>query len=110
MENMDKTEKALALLDQMAAAGQLNQEKLAMRIKLNNTKKQGIEEESAMKERILEIEKSLEDSEKARVEVVATVYGGTKVVIGRYTKFVKDPLSRVVFLLSDGDISMIPYM
>jgi uncharacterized protein (DUF342 family) len=110
MENMDKTEKALAILDQLAAAGQLNQEKLAMRIKLNNTKKQGIEEESAMKERILEIEKSLEDSEKARVEVVATVYGGTKVVIGRYTKFVKDPLSRVVFLLSNGDISMIPYM
>lgn len=109
-ENLDKSEKALALLDQLAASGQLNQEKLSLRVKLNHTKKQSIEEEAGMKERILEIEKSLEDTEKARVEVIATVYGGTKIVIGRYTKFVKDAISRVVFCLSDGDISMIPYM
>jgi uncharacterized protein (DUF342 family) len=109
-DNLDKTEKALALLDQLAAAGQLNPEKLSMRIKLNNTKKQAAEEESAMRERMLEIEKSLEDTERARVEVVSVVYGGTKIVIGRYTKFVKDALSRVVFCLMDGDIAMIPYM
>lgn len=109
-ENLDKTEKALALLDQLAAAGQLNQEKLSLRVKLNHTKKQAVEEEIALRERILEIEKSLEDTERARVEVVANVYGGTKVVIGRYTKFVKDALARVVFCLSDGDIAMIPYM
>lgn len=109
-ENLDKTEKALGLLDQLAAAGQLNQEKLALRVKLNHTKKQAVEEENAIKERILEIEKSLEETERARVEVIANVYGGTKIVIGRYTKFVKDSLARVVFCLSDGDIALIPYM
>ncbi|KIL39223.1 polymerase [Gordoniibacillus kamchatkensis] len=108
-ENLDKTEKALALLDQLAAAGQLNQEKLSLRVKLNHTKKQSIEEETNIKERILEIEKSLEETERARVEVLATIYGGAKIVIGRYTKFVKDAVSRVVFCLSDGDVSMIPY-
>ncbi|MFC0214364.1 DUF342 domain-containing protein [Paenibacillus chartarius] len=109
-ENLDKTEKALTLLDQMAAAGQLNSEKLALRLKLNHTKKQAVEEENHMRERILEIEKSLEETERARVEVIANVYGGTKIVIGRYTKFVKDAISRVVFCLSEGDIAMIPYM
>jgi uncharacterized protein (DUF342 family) len=110
MENMDKTDKALTLLDQLAAAGQLGPDKVAMRIKLGHSKKQAIEEQNVIRDRILEIEKSLEDSDKAKVEVMSTVYGGVKIVIGRYTKFVKDGMSRLVFVLSDGDITMIPYM
>ena len=78
MENMDKTDKALTLLNQLAAAGQLSPDKVAMRIKLNHTKKQALEEQNTIKERILEIEKSLEDSEKAKIEVLSTIYGGTK--------------------------------
>lgn len=107
-ETKDKSEKALQLLDQMAAAGQLSPEKVAMRIKLNHSKRQTAEELSAVKERILEIEKSLEDSEKAKVEVVSTVYGGTKIVIGRYTKFVKDTAARVKYQLMDGDVAVLP--
>ncbi len=110
MENMDKTDKALSLLDQLAAAGQLGPDKVAMRIKLNHTKKQATAEQTVIKERMLEIEKSLEDSEKAKVEVISTVYGGTKIVIGHYTKFVKDSIMRVVFHLREGDITMKPYM
>lgn len=110
MENLDKTDKALSLLDSLAAAGQLTPDKLAMRVKLNHTKKQTIEEQNTIKERILEIEKSLEDSEQAKVEVLSTVYGGTKIVIGRYTKFIKDPTNRMTFRLSDGDISMSAYV
>ncbi|WP_240159621.1 FapA family protein, partial [Paenibacillus aceris] len=106
MENMDKTDKALTLLDSLAASGHLTPDKVAMRIKLNHTKKQSIEEQNTIKERIFEIEKSLEDSEKAKVEVLSTIYGGTKIVIGRYTKFIKDPTSRMTFRLSEGDISM----
>jgi uncharacterized protein (DUF342 family) len=106
METLEKTDKALHLLDQMAAAGLLSPDKVAMKIKLANSKKQSIEEQNAAKERILEIEKSLEDTEKARVEVASTIYGGTKIVIGRYTKFIKDPTSRVYFRLLDSDIAM----
>ncbi|WP_438446919.1 DUF342 domain-containing protein [Gorillibacterium sp. sgz5001074] len=104
MDNLDKTEKALSLLDQMAAAGQLSPDKLAMRIKLGHTKKQAVDELAHLKERILEIEKTLEDTDKAKVMVGSMVYGGTKIVIGRYTKFVKDPTSRVCFKLDNGDI------
>ncbi|MDQ1913335.1 FapA family protein [Paenibacillus sp. GD4] len=107
-ESLDKTEKALTLLDQLAAAGQLGPDKVGMRIKLNHTKKQAMEDLLTSKERMLEIEKSLEDSENAKVEVLSVVYGGTKLVIGRYTKFIKDPTSRMKFQLSDGDIAMLP--
>ncbi|WP_079910244.1 DUF342 domain-containing protein [Paenibacillus sp. 32352] len=107
-ENFDKTEKALALLDQLAAAGQLGPDKVSMRIKLNHTKKQIAEEQAGYKERIFEIERSLEDSDKAKVEVVSTIYSGVKIVIGRYTKFIKDHVSHVKFQLANGDIAMIP--
>lgn len=106
LDNMDKTDKALTLLDSLAASGQLTPDKVAMRVKLNHTKKQAIDEQNTIKERILEIEKSLEDSDRAKVEVLSTVYGGTKIVIGRYTKFIKDPTNRMTFRLSDGDITM----
>lgn len=107
-DSLDKSDKALVLLDQMAATGQLNPERLAMRIKLTHTKKQSIEEQAAAKERILEIEKTLEDTDKARVEIVSIVYGGTKIVIGRYTRFVKEAAPRVYFKYWDGDIAMLP--
>ncbi|OUM96955.1 MAG: polymerase [Thermobacillus sp. ZCTH02-B1] len=107
-DNLDKTNKALALLDQMAATGQLAPDKLIMRQKLATTKRQLTEELEVVKERILEIEKILENTENARVEVFNTVYGGTKIVIGRYTRFVKEPCSRVYFKFADGEITMLP--
>ncbi|MEF3309755.1 FapA family protein [Paenibacillus sp. GYB004] len=107
-DGLDKTDKALTLLDQLAAAGSLTPEKLAMRIKLSHTKKQATDEQIAFRERILEIEKTLEDTERAKVEVISMVYGGTKIVIGRYTRFVKDATPRVHFMYSEGDISMLP--
>ncbi|GIQ68617.1 hypothetical protein XYCOK13_14410 [Xylanibacillus composti] len=106
-ENLDKTEKALGLLDTMALQGQLSSDKLAMRIKLNNTKKQAQLDLQAKKERMLEIEHSLEDTENAKVIVTGTIFNGSKVVIGRYTRFVKETYSRVVFRLSEGDISIV---
>lgn len=105
---LDKTEKALALLDQYAAAGTLSSDRLAMRIKLTHTKKQTVDEQQEIRERIHEIEKTLEESERATVEVLSTIYGGTKIVIGRYTRFVKDPTPRVRFVYDEGDIAMLP--
>ncbi len=106
-ENLEKTGKALNLLDQMASVGQLSGDKLAMRIKLSNTKKQSTDELTAMKERVMDIEKVLEETEFARVDVGHTIYGGCKVVIGRYTRFVKDPIGRISFKIVDGDVSLV---
>ncbi|AIQ64426.1 polymerase [Paenibacillus stellifer] len=108
IENDDKTTKALHLLDQLAASGALGPDKVAMRIKLNATKQSQQKELAHTRERILEIEQVLENTDRAKVEVVRTIYGGSKIVIGRYTKFVKDTAERVTFRFSDGDISMSP--
>ena len=53
-ENLDKTEKALVLLDQLAATGQLQPDKMAMRTKLGSTKRAVLEEIGTSKERVLE--------------------------------------------------------
>lgn len=109
-DNLDKTEKALVLLDQLAAAGQLTPDKMAMRVKLGSSKRATAEEISEHKERVYEIEKSLEDTDRAKVDAVNVIYGGTKIVIGRYTRFIKDATQRVTFRYSEGDIVMSPYM
>ncbi|MEC0169989.1 FapA family protein [Paenibacillus graminis] len=108
LENEDKTNKALYLLNQLANNGQLSPDKVALRVKLNATKQSHMREEKKIKERILEIEKMLEDTGRARVEVIKTIYGGSKIVIGRYTRFVKDPTERVTFIYSEGDITITP--
>lgn len=110
LENEDKTNKALYLLNQLATNGQLSPDKVALRVKLNATKQSHLRDEKRIKERILEIERMLEDTGRAKVEVVKTIYGGSKIVIGRYTRFVKDPTERVVFLYNEGDITIAPYI
>lgn len=109
IESLDKTDKALTLLDQLAAANQLSPEKLALRVKLTATKRQTLLENDYTKSRILDIEKSLEDTDRSKIDVSNIVYGGTKIVIGRYTKFIKDSSQRVSFRYSEGDIVLIPF-
>lgn len=108
-ENIDKSEKALTMLDQLASIGQLSPDKLALRIKFSATKRQTVDELNTAKERVLEIEKTLEDASIARVDAIHTLWGGTKIVIGRYTRFVKDSSQRVSFRFSEGDIVMVPF-
>lgn len=107
-DNLQKTEKALTILDQLAAAGQLSPDKAAMRVKLANTRKQTLDATETVKDRILQLETMLEDTGKARIEATSTVYGGTKLVMGRHTKMINDPVQRVYFRIDDGDIGMFP--
>lgn len=110
MLNLDKTDKALNLLDQLASMGKLTPDKVEMRSKLGMTKKSNIQELNDMKQRMLEIEKALEDTDKARVDVLKMIYGGSKIVIGRYTKYIKEPISRMSFYYHEGDILMSAYI
>ncbi|MBN2983624.1 DUF342 domain-containing protein [Cohnella algarum] len=109
-DSLDKTDKALAMLNQMAAAGNLTPDRLALRIKLTATQRQTSQELQDAKEAVLEIEKTLEDAESSKVDVVHTIYGGTKIVIGRYTRFIKDTIMRVSFRFIDGEIVPVPYV
>ncbi|MCQ4087215.1 FapA family protein [Saccharibacillus sp. JS10] len=105
-DNMLKTTQALNMLDQMASAGNLSGDKLALRAKLSVTKRKQEQERIHCKERIFEIEQILEDSDRAKVIVTDTIYGGAKIMIGRYTKFLKETSSHVSFQYLEGDIVM----
>lgn len=107
MANLEKTEKALRILDPLASAGQLAPDKMAMRVKLNVTKKSLLQEQTDIRERTFEIEKMLEESGVAKIEVYQHIYGGTKIVIGRSVRFVKDVCKRVCFRMIDGEVGMI---
>lgn len=107
MDNLEKTEKALRILDPLASNGQLSSDRMAMRIKLNVTKKSIVHGQADIRERIFEIEKMLEESGLARVDVLQHVYGGTKIVIGRTVRFVKDVYKRVSFRMIDGEVKHI---
>ncbi|HEY2491368.1 MAG TPA: FapA family protein, partial [Paenibacillus sp.] len=109
-DNMEKTGKGLNMLDQLAALGQLTPDKLSMRIKLKATQSSYVRENTETKDRILEIEKMLEDTGRAKVDIEKTIYGGSKIVIGRYTRYVKDTSERVSFYYHEGDISMVPFI
>jgi len=108
-ENLSSTDKALVILDQMALAGKLTPDRLAMRQKLIQSKSLTTVSVNDAKERMMEIEKMLENSDKSFISVKNSVYGGVKIVIGRYTKYIKDATDSIVFKYSDGDIIMLPY-
>lgn len=108
--NMDKADKALNLLDQLASMGRLTPDKVEMRSKLGASKKSQTQEINDLKERTLDIEKALEETGRARVDVLKMIYGGSKIVIGRYTKYIKEPISRMSFYYTEGDITMSPYV
>jgi uncharacterized protein (DUF342 family) len=108
LENISKTEKALYYLDQLASSGSISKEKLEMRIKLNATKKQLNIELEDMQDRVMEIEKLLDETTNSKVVVNNRIYGGTKIVIGRYTRFITDPASKISLRIIDGEITMVP--
>lgn len=108
-ENLDRTEKALVILDQMAATGKLTPDRLTMRVRLISTKQNSIQELSNIKEQLLEIEKSLENGDRATVSCKNLIYSGVKIVIGRYTRYIKDSASGIIFKYEDGEIVMAPY-
>jgi len=107
MSNLEKTEKALRILDPLALNGQLSNDRMAMRMKLYITKKSIMNDQTDMRERIFEIEKMLEESGASRIDVFQHIYGGSKIVIGRSVRFVKDVCKRVSFRMIDGEVGMV---
>ncbi len=103
---LENTMKALILLDRMATLGKLPADKLDMYSKLTLSRKQVIEEMNMLDERKAEIELILDAAESAKVDVMQTVFGGTKVGIGRYTRNISDTTSKPSFRLKEGEITI----
>ena len=105
-ENLDKTEKGLKILEQMASGAPLPPDKQELLSKFQRTRRQLREQQAISRERIQELEHIIENADLAKVEVGGVIYGGSKIVIGRYTRFIKDAAQHVVFRYEDGEITM----
>lgn len=107
--DLESASKGIALLErQLAIQKSLTQDKQELRIKLTNlimTIERKLPELEARK---LEIEESLEMVNQARIDVYHNAYPGTKLIFGKYTRYLKLEHSRISFRLADGEITAIP--
>jgi len=109
-DNLTKTESALKILEPLAKANQLSPDRKVMLDKFRLTKQQLQAREAEIVERIEELEDIFEMVEQAKVEVKGSIYGGSRIVIGRFTRFIKDTLNQVVFRYENGEITMQPML
>lgn len=105
-QNIEKTKKAVALLDNMAGIGnQLPPEKEAMRQNLSHTLKHLMHEEEEHMLRRSEIEATLLDSRLAKVYVLEVIYPGLKITLGQHITYIRDPYNgSVIYSIEDGEI------
>ncbi|KEO82958.1 DUF342 domain-containing protein [Tumebacillus flagellatus] len=105
--HMDKTKKALALLENMAGVGnQLPPEKEALRQNLTHTYEHYQHEEEELMYRRSEIEVILLDTRNAKVFVTEVAYAGVKLTLGQQVTYLRDPQrGPIVYGISDGEVS-----
>jgi uncharacterized protein (DUF342 family) len=102
---LTKTEQALQVLDQLTRQlGQLPSDKKELQIKLTNTKLQLDKKIKELKLENQEIEKELQDETNSAVEIAGIIYPGTRLVFGKYIKYIKDNQQRIKYCIEDSEI------
>ncbi|ASS75625.1 hypothetical protein CIG75_11915 [Tumebacillus algifaecis] len=106
-QNMDKSKKALTLLDNMAGIGnQLPPDKAALRQNLSATYQHYLREEEELMYRRSEIEAILLDTKRAKVYCLDVLYGGVKLTLGTQVAYMRDTRTGpVVFGITDGELT-----
>jgi len=105
-DNLVKTDSALKILEPLAKANQLTPDRREMFDKFRLTKQQLQVNEAEIIERIEELERIFETVDQAKVEIKGSIFGGSRIVIGRFTRFIKDTQNQVVFRFENGEITM----
>jgi uncharacterized protein (DUF342 family) len=109
LHELEKTEKGLRLLDQWATQnGHLPPDKQEMRVKFFKHKLSLTNRMSELEHRKAEIEEEMEVSKNAMISVNQIAFPGTKIVFGKYIRFLKQEYQRISFRLIDGEISSVP--
>lgn len=108
--DLDKANKALAVLNRQLVEqrGSLPPDKMALRNNLSAaviTIEKGLPE---LQHRKVEIEESLEMISQARINVQSIAFPGTKLVFGKYVRYLKNEYSRMTFYLQEGEITAQP--
>jgi uncharacterized protein (DUF342 family) len=108
IKTMEKTDKALVYLNQMALTGSLEKGKEELRSNLVITKNTTMNDIAALQERIVEIETFLNAAINARIQVSGTIHSGIKIVIGSYTFQINHNNKRVTLFFHNGELKIIP--
>lgn len=104
-ETLTKTEQALNVLAQLSAKlGSLPPDKLAMKEKLLSSKESFERELNDLLQEQEELTEQMKQEEEAFVEASSMIYPGTKIVLGRYTKHLKEQQQRLRYKLFEHQI------
>jgi uncharacterized protein (DUF342 family) len=102
---LTKTVQALQVLDlQTRQLGKLSPEKKGLQIKLENSKLQIEKKQKELKGEKADIEEELQEEVKSCIEVTGIIYPGTKLVFGKYIKYIKDNQQRIRYILDQREI------
>ena len=101
--NLEQTQKALAILKAMDQ-GSMPPDKREMLLKMTKAQFHLIGQTETMRNRLAEIEISLEEMRYGHIKVADTVYPGVKLVVGTLVKPIRDSVKFVNFYAEDGEI------
>ncbi|WP_048602474.1 DUF342 domain-containing protein [Rubeoparvulum massiliense] len=106
---LDKVEKALAILQRiMTQLGELPPDKQQMQIQLTHTKLQSEKLLSEFKDEYEMISMKLEQIGTASISVINTMYPGTRLVFGKYVRYINTTFQHVRFYLNSTEIEFEP--
>ncbi|WP_369345642.1 FapA family protein [Caldalkalibacillus mannanilyticus] len=108
---LEKTEQALKVLEQLQTKlGQLPTDKKELKLKLMNTKLKLDQDKDLLREELNTLQKEADSDGLSSIEVSSHVYQGSKLVFGKYIKYIKDNEQRMKYYLDQSEIVATPLM
>lgn len=101
--SLDQTQKALTILRAMDQS-QMPPDKREMLLKLTKAQFHLTGQLEKMKQRLIEIERDLEQMKDGRIKIQDTVYPGVKITIGNGIRQIREPMKFASFYLEAGEI------
>jgi uncharacterized protein (DUF342 family) len=105
MVTIGKTDQAIHVLNQiLSKLGKLPDDKRKLQFKLMNTKFQVEKVINQLKQELKELQEATADASLASVEVTGHIYQGSKLVFGKYIKYIRDSEQRVKYRLEHDEV------
>ncbi|WP_159436057.1 DUF342 domain-containing protein [Anaerosalibacter sp. Marseille-P3206] len=107
--NLDKVKKTITLLENMAKANKLDDNKKELYNNLLYTRENLEDEFANLNREYIIVKAKLSDTSSGRLKVEGTVYPGVKIVMGNNVIYIRDEMSHCTFYREGGDIKVGPY-
>ncbi|MDD4587232.1 MAG: FapA family protein [Heliobacteriaceae bacterium] len=107
--NLDKTTKAIKLLQEWQKRSKLPPEKQVLLEKLVNTQEQVLQEQEQMSQAKRQMDIELEQAHKGRIRAGNIIYSGVGLTIGPFSTRIRDNVEFTTVVIEDGDFRFLPY-